>query len=198
MKCSAILLLSLLSAYVPPALSQLIYPNIIAAQAPAVRVQQRPVMNQPNIALPPFDGDEDSAPSGGDVIISDVIGKERIINIFAGFTRDIESITRRLDDNAQNTTVLAPLNSALQKLPRKPWEDPRDYGALGESAYEGRSGEDRAQQNLRKFVEAHIVPVSPWKEGDKVETLAGNKVWWEGKEGKRIVSTCSSAKVFCC
>ncbi|MCJ1417107.1 hypothetical protein MMC32_003446 [Xylographa parallela] len=143
-------------------------------------------MNQPNIALPPFDGDKDSAPPG-DVIISDVIGKERIINIFAGFTRDIETITRRLDDNAQNTTVLAPLNSALQKLPRKPWEDPRDYGALGESAYEGPGGEDRAQQNLRRFVEAHVVPMSPWKEGDKVETLAGNKVWWEGKEGKRII-----------
>ncbi|MCJ1395288.1 hypothetical protein MMC18_008172 [Xylographa bjoerkii] len=143
-------------------------------------------MNQPNIALPPSDGDRDSAQSW-DVMISDVIGKERIINIFAGFTRDIETITRRLDDNEQNTTVLAPLNSALQKLPRKPWEDPRDYGALGESAYEGRSGEDRAQRNLRRFVEAHVVPISPWKEGDKVETLAGSKIWWEGKEGKRII-----------
>ncbi|MCJ1320340.1 hypothetical protein MMC15_005678 [Xylographa vitiligo] len=143
-------------------------------------------MNPPNIALPPYDGDQNSAPSG-DVMISDVIGKERIINIFAGFTRDIETITRRLDDNKQNTTVLAPLNSALQKLPRKPWEDPRDYGALGELAYEGQSGEDRAHQNLRRFVEAHVIPESPWKEGDKIETLAGNKVWWEGKEGKRII-----------
>ncbi|MCJ1285011.1 hypothetical protein MMC26_004348 [Xylographa opegraphella] len=143
-------------------------------------------MNQPNIALPPSDGDKDSAPSGN-VMISDVIGKERVVNIFAGFTRDIEAITRRLDDHERNTTVLAPLNSALQKLPRKPWEDPRDYGALGESAYEGPGGEDRAQRNLQRFVEAHVVPTSPWKEADKVETLAGNKVWWERKEGKRII-----------
>ncbi|MCJ1402601.1 hypothetical protein MMC11_005821 [Xylographa trunciseda] len=187
MKCSGVSFLPLLlSVCVPSTLAQLIFPNLFDRQAPAVRAQQDPIMNQPNIALPPSDGGEDSM-SSGDTMISDVIGKERIINIFAGFTRDIETITRRLDDNEQNTTVLAPLNSALQKLPRKPWEDPKDYDALGVSAYEGQSGEDRAQRNLRRFVEAHIVPRSPWNEGDKVETLAGNKIWWEGKEGRRII-----------
>ena len=83
--------------------------------------------------------------------------------------------------------MLAPLNSALQKLPRKPWEDPEEYNALGENAYKGQSGEDRAHSNLRRFSEAHIVPVSPWKEGEKVETLGGGKVWWENKDGDRIV-----------
>ena len=195
MKCSRIQLLFALSICVSFTQSQLILPNVINKQAPALRAQQEqqsPIMNHPNIALPPSDGDKDSVPSG-DVVISDVIGKERIINIFAGFTRDIETITKRLDDNDQNTTVLAPLNSALQKLPRKPWEDAREYGALGEAAYEGQSGEERAQRNLRRFVEAHVVPTSPWKECDKLETLAGNKIWWEAQEGKRIVSICSTA-----
>lgn len=149
--------------------------------------KQAPVMGAPNIALPPADNQNPPSNPTGEVIISDVIGKDRGINIFAGFTRDIEEVSKRLDDNTQNTTVLAPLNSELQKLPRKPWEDPKDYGTLGESAYVGVDGEDRAHRNLRRFVEAHIIPVSPWKEGDKVRTLGGNKVWWESTGGKKKV-----------
>lgn len=100
---------------------------------------------------------------------------------------DIQSISKRLDDSSKNTTVLAPLNSALQKLPRKPWEDPKEYSALGTDAYKGDDGADRAHRNLRRFVEAHVVPVSPWKEGEKVETISGGKVWWEEKSGIKMV-----------
>ena len=100
---------------------------------------------------------------------------------------DIETVSKRLDDSSKNTTVLAPLNSELQKLPRKPWEDPKDYNALGAEAYEGNEGEDRAHRNLRRFVEAHVVPVSPWPQGEKAETVGGSKVWWEDREGIRMV-----------
>ncbi|KAI4171456.1 MAG: hypothetical protein LQ343_004194 [Gyalolechia ehrenbergii] len=140
-----------------------------------------------NIPLPGFGGDRDSSADAGDIIISDVIGKDRSINIFAGFTRDIDNISKRLDDDSQNTTVLAPLNSEIQKLPRKPWEDPEDYGALGEAAYEGSAGEDRAHRNLRRFVEAHVIPTSPWKEGVKITSVGGEELWWENKDGVRIV-----------
>lgn len=103
--------------------------------------------------------------------------------------RDIESASRRLDDSSRNTTVLAPLNSAIEKLPRKPWEDPKDYGALGPNAYEGGEGRERAQRNLRKFVEAHMVPVNPWPESEKARTLGGDQeIWWEERDGKRLVS----------
>lgn len=152
-------------------------------------------MNLPNIALPPFDNDDGPSKDTDQVIISDVIGKERIINIFAGFTRDVESISRRLDSSQHNTTVLAPLNSEIQKLPRKPWEDPKDYEVLGEQAYDGASGEDRAQRNLRRFAEAHIIPASPWKEGEKVASLSGGKVWWEEKDGRKIVSLTAQFRV---
>ncbi len=114
------LLLSL--ALVPAALSQLVFPNLFR-KAPARfdSDRQQPIMNIPNILVPPSK-DNEGSPGGSDggLSISDVIGKERVINIFAGFTRDIDSISKRLNDNAQNTTVLAPLNSALQNLPRKP------------------------------------------------------------------------------
>ncbi|RDL33176.1 uncharacterized protein BP5553_08615 [Venustampulla echinocandica] len=121
------------------------------------------------------------------VILSDVLGNDRNINIFAGFTRDFAPISQRFEDSSLNTTILAPVNSAIMGLPRKPWEDPKDYDRLGVSAYEGKSGEDRAHRNLRRFVEAHVVPDSPWEEGVKVDTLAGGKIWWESRDGKKII-----------
>jgi len=68
------------------------------------------------------------------------------------------------------------------------WEDPEDYNAMGEKAYEGASGEDRAHRNLRRFAEAHIIPVSPWKEGEKVQSMGGGTVWWESRDGNKVVS----------
>ncbi|KAF1353696.1 hypothetical protein BDV97DRAFT_375608 [Delphinella strobiligena] len=125
--------------------------------------------------------------SDSEIGLSDVMGKDRSINIFAGFTRDIQTVSVRLDSNLANTTVLAPRNSDITKLPRKPWEDPNDYSELGQSAYEGQSGEDRARRNLRRFVEAHIVPESPWKEGHKLQTLEGHTIWWETKDGRKLI-----------
>lgn len=151
--------------------------------------EQRPVMDNLGPAIPiPGDDAPPSNPNGDTVILTDVIGRDRSINIFAGFTRDISSVDDRLSDQSLNTTVLAPLNSAIVALSRKPWEDPEDYAELGPSAYDGDSGEERAHANLRRFVEAHIVPASPWAEGQKVETMLGDKIWWEMKDGKKMVS----------
>lgn len=141
---------------------------------------QQPLMDASN--------NQDPSPQG-EVILSDVMARDKSINIFAGFTRDIECVETRLDNSKVNSTVLAPLNSAVEKLPRKPWEDPRDYGEFGTDAYEGQDGSERAQRNLRRFVEAHIVPRSPWNEGEKVQTVGGGgDVWWEQRDGKRMVS----------
>ena len=141
------------------------------------------------MALPDEQKDKpNNTPDSGDTIISDVIGNQRVIDIFAGFTRDISTISERLEDSTKNTTVLAPLNSELQKLPRKPWEDSKDYETMGESAYTGSAGEDRAHRNLRRFTEAHVVPVSPWKEGEKMKSVGGGELWWETRDGKKTVS----------
>jgi hypothetical protein len=145
-------------------------------------------MNVPNIPTIPSNEDNPTDPRGP-LMISDVMGIERRINIFAGFTRDVESISQRLDDAKRNTTVLAPDNSAMVALPRKPWEDPREYAAMGEAAYDGAAGADRAQRNMRRFVEAHVVPSSPWKEGETLETIGGRKIWFESHGGKKVVRT---------
>ncbi|KAI9701635.1 MAG: hypothetical protein M1820_006406 [Bogoriella megaspora] len=147
---------------------------------------QSPFMaNVPNIALPGSGGGGGSSkdPPSSSILISDVVGRSVSINIFAGFTRDISGISSRLDTASQNSTILAPLNTEITKLPRKPWEDPQDYEKLGTQAYEGQDGSQRAQENLNRFVEAHVVPESPWEEGKKVKTLGGKELWWEGRSG---------------
>lgn len=122
------------------------------------------------------------------IIISDVIGRAQTIAIFSGLTRDIDAVSGRLEDAAQNATVLAPDNTVMKNLKRKPWEDPDDYDQFGKQAYAGTSGSDRAHSNLERFVKSHVVPESPWEEGKKVKTLAGNEVWWESKDGQKTVS----------
>lgn len=127
-------------------------------------------------------------PGEGSVMLSDVMGRDRSINMFASFCREVSSIATRLDASSQNSTVLAPLNSAVEALPRKPWENPEDYDKYGTQAYDGSGGQKRAQDNMKKFVEMHIVPVSPWKEGEKVVPVGGGaEVWWEEKDGKKRI-----------
>jgi hypothetical protein len=173
--------------------TSLIYPLLTASLAVAALPQkQRPITEQnlgPAMPPPPSDSPSTSAPGDGDsIILSDVLGNDRSINIFAGFTRDFASISQRFEDSSLNTTILAPINSAIMALPRKPWEDPEDYDQLGADAYEGDQGEQRAQKNLRRFVENHVVPASPWKEREKAKTLAGGEVWWEVNNGVTLVS----------
>lgn len=190
MKSQNLLLVFTIVIQAPSALSQLLLSQFFSRISLSLNPSphQAPINQLPNIIMPPPSTDNNSSTSS--VIISDIITRERTINIFAGFTRSIDTISSRLDSPSTNTTVLAPLNSALQSLPRKPWEDPQDYEELGANAYGGSEGEGRAQRNLRRFVEAHVVPVSPWKEGEKVKTVGGGEVWWEEREGGKIVCIC--------
>ena len=121
------------------------------------------------------------------LLISDVIARNQRIGIFSSFTRDVDSVSSRLESSVLNTTVLAPENNEMAKLPRKPWEDPEDYRILGAEAYAGDDGQNRARENLKRFVEAHIVPISPWKEGQRIKTPAGSEVWWESRDGRQYV-----------
>jgi hypothetical protein len=153
---------------------------------------QAPIMNDvPGVQLPSDAGgnnDNDAEGPGGALTISDVLPKTRSINIFASLTRDVSSVTSRLESQAptDNTTLLAPLNSVMTHLPRKPWEDRPDE----RSEVSASRNEDKAAENLQRFVEEHVVPVSPWKEGKagKIKTLGGMELWWEKRDdGKKMV-----------
>ncbi|KAH6638237.1 hypothetical protein C7974DRAFT_451534 [Boeremia exigua] len=140
-------------------------------------IEQSPLQNY---MMPPSD-----ASSG--IIISDLIGRVEDIAIFNGLTHHIDAVSGRLDDAAQNATVLAPNNTVMKNMKTKPWKDPEDYNQFGAQAYEGTGGSDRAQSNLERFLNHHIIPESPWEEGKKVKTLAGNEVWWESKNGQKSI-----------
>lgn len=119
--------------------------------------------------------------------ISDILPQTRSINIFASLTRDISTVSGRLESTKaeDNTTLLAPLNSAMQALPRKPWEDrPGD-----DTGIDAARNEDKAARNLQRFVEEHVVPTSPWKKGkeSKIRTLGGQELWWEEMDGKKVI-----------
>lgn len=123
----------------------------------------------------------------GPPLLGDVIPLDKSISIFSSLTRSVSTIQTRISSASENTTVLAPANAAISRLPRKPWEDPDDEGAGGNvfsEIYKGLGGEDRAGRNLRRFVEMHCVGASPWEKGVKVNTLGGGEIWWdEDKEG---------------
>ncbi len=122
----------------------------------------------------------------------DTLPLTRRINIFSSLLREHPNLPNLLsspnndDHNGQkqptNFTILAPLNSALQSLEHKPWEDGDDYATFGEQAYDGQGGEERAKGNLKAFIERHVVSKSPWGMGEKVKNLVGKEVWWEEKE----------------
>ncbi|MBA7493062.1 hypothetical protein ES702_03617 [subsurface metagenome] len=151
----------------------------------------------PNNDLGPAIPDDSSAPgdnqngNNGQLTISDILPSQRQINIFASLTRDVESLNSRLESSLpdSNTTLLAPLNSAMSDLPRKPWEDRPDDN----SGISAASNEDKAARNLRRFVLEHVVPVSPWLEGKEhaIKTLWSQEnggendreIWWETRGG---------------
>ena len=146
--------------------------------------------NQQPLIMP--HGDDRVAP-----MLNDVISIDRAISIFSGLTRSVEVVGARLEDENKNTTVLAPKNTIITNLPRKPWEDSHDeeeasaQGTVSEELYRGESGEDRAESHLRRFVEAHLIGISPWQKGkaNQVKTLQGKTLWWEEEGGVRKVSS---------
>ncbi|KAJ4346271.1 hypothetical protein N0V95_005536 [Ascochyta clinopodiicola] len=175
-------------------LKPLVYPLVSACLFFACAAESRPfetVLKSFNVISQQSPLQEHVMPPTNDmssgVIISDVIGKAQSIAIFSGLIRDIDAVSGRLGNAAQNATVLAPDNTAMKNLKRKPWEDPEDYNEFGTEAYKGSSGSDRAHSNMERFVKKHIVPESPWEEGKKTKTLAGNEVWWEFRDGQKTI-----------
>ena len=146
-----------------------------------------------HVQSPVMDGRE----QGESVLLSDFMSVDRSVSEFSGLARSIEGVAALLGDMTKNTTVLAPKNSIITSLPRKPWENPHGeeasaQGAVSDELFRGDSGEDRAARNLEKFVKAHLVGVSPWQRGEEnqAKTLGGKTLWWDEDGGVRKVSAC--------
>ena len=160
-----------------------------SATAPA-RQLQNPLLGD-SLPKMPFSYSKDEPTIQPAVRLNDILPTHRSLTTFSSLTRQSAAVDALLSSSSHKTTVLAPLNSAVEALPRKPWEDLGEYDEGGAEVYEGEEGRERAAKNLRRFVEAHLVGTAPWKEGEKVRTVTdegqGREVWWETREGKRVV-----------
>ena len=68
---------------------------------------------------------------------------------------------------------------------------------MGGEAYKGEQGRERAEGNLRRWVQGCLVFGPPaggereWKEGEKrmrgVEEGEKKEVWWEARDGKQMI-----------
>ena len=114
------------------------------------------------------------------VPLSDILGTHRSLTTFTGLANRNSPIASLLSSPDGTTTVLAPSNSAVEGLPRKPWEGGQD--TVG--TYEGEAGRKRADENLLRFVRAHLVESWPWKEGGE-EGYEGGEGSLVGGEGGR-------------
>lgn len=179
----------------PHLFRQALFPSTSLTTPPRLRPQEN--IQAPMMPILPF-GDKENPPSSSNShkpTLYDTLPLTRRINIFSSLVRDhpdhptlLSSSSQTHDHQRTNFTVLAPLNSAMQSLPHKPWEDGNDYAAFGERAYDGEGGQERAKGNLKRFVERHIVPKSPWDKGEKARTLAGKETWWEeNDENKKVL-----------
>ncbi|PHH60574.1 hypothetical protein CDD81_1546 [Ophiocordyceps australis] len=146
-------------------------------------------------------------PDSSTVPLSDMLGTYRSISSFFAICRLDPTVAALLASQSSSTTVLAPRNSAFDRMPRKPWEDARDYATYGPNAYDSScnpdsskqqpstssspnsnspsspasesDGKRRADANLVRFVKAHLIPQTSWPRGARVATLAGRQVWWD-------------------
>ena len=133
----------------------------LLAAAAAAHQQQQPLAKQHTLLHRPPMAASSDAPTGSP-LLADILPLDRQISIFAGFARGVESVSALLADRAENTTVLAPSNVALSRLPRKPWEDPDD---AADAAAAGRAVAD--------------LYAGAQGEREKIKTLEGVEVWWE-------------------
>ncbi|KAK7204970.1 hypothetical protein BZA70DRAFT_278772 [Myxozyma melibiosi] len=117
---------------------------------------------------------------GVQLLLTDAMGVNRDISIFAGLTRQTENLMYRLQDPALDTLVLAPTNGVMQNLPRKPWEDAPDADPISPNA--GPHGDERrALENIEKFVLSHVVfGYSFQQPGHKSKCGSGlSDLWYE-------------------
>ncbi|KAK9464393.1 hypothetical protein V1512DRAFT_244266 [Lipomyces arxii] len=130
---------------------------------------------------------EKSSAKGNGIKLSmtDALGVDREISIFAGLVRQVEDLMYRLQDPSLDTLVLAPTNTVMQSLKRKPWED---------EVFVERSSpmdeERRAMENISRFVLSHVVLGYGFdKPGEKKTCGAGaSELWYENnRDGRSFV-----------
>ncbi|KAK9350942.1 hypothetical protein V1505DRAFT_373570 [Lipomyces doorenjongii] len=129
------------------------------------------------------DNDVASKSTGVQLLMTDALGIDREISIFASLVRQIEGLMLRLQDRSKDTLVLAPTNEAMQALKRKPWEDEETI-----QHSDPIDEERRAMENIARFVLSHIVNDYGFDApGEKKKCGAGVSDLWYESAGDHMV-----------
>ncbi|KAK9385225.1 hypothetical protein V1515DRAFT_574849 [Lipomyces mesembrius] len=129
------------------------------------------------------DNDVASKGTGVQLLMTDALGIDRGISIFASLVRQVEGLMWRLQDRSKDTLVLAPTNEAMQGLKRKPWED-EETTEHNDPIDEER----RAMENIARFVLSHVVNDYGFDApGEKKKCGAGVSDLWYESTGDHMV-----------
>ncbi|KAK9447936.1 uncharacterized protein V1518DRAFT_438500 [Limtongia smithiae] len=135
--------------------------------------------------------DTDNSNSDGvSLLMTDALGVNREISIFAGLVRQVETLMYRLQDPTKNTLVLAPTNVAMQAFPRKPWEDAP--GTVDDvHSHSPMDDERRAMKNIETFVLSQVVFDYSFAgpEHRKTSAAGSAELWYEAGETNIVHSS---------
>jgi hypothetical protein len=94
-----------------------------------------------------------------------------------------------LSDESVNSTLLVPQNSALQTLPRKPWEEDEEGPVVADKdVLWDQEAEDKARKNVEDFVASHLITKYPIQEGADLPTLRGTTLSYKLKGGDKYIN----------
>lgn len=94
----------------------------------------------------------ENEPQTGPPLLRTKLAVNQDAQIFASYVRDFASIETRFNDKNQYSVVMAPSDSAIERLGAKPWEFP-------ERVDPGLSPEEKdrlARKNIKSFITNHI------------------------------------------
>ncbi|KAF8339078.1 uncharacterized protein EI90DRAFT_3118167 [Cantharellus anzutake] len=96
-------------------------------------------------------------------LLSDLLIVQPQSTIFRDYLRSIGPIESLLRDETKRVTVLAPTNKATLAMTRKPHQPaPGDEHRNGETHVTEEQYELERQENVRRWVSAHIIPGHPF------------------------------------
>ncbi|KZO94100.1 hypothetical protein CALVIDRAFT_485014 [Calocera viscosa TUFC12733] len=87
--------------------------------------------------------------------LADLLTVHTIASIWYDYAREVEPVSLRLSDTSgtSKSTLFVPVNKAIMALHRKPHQGPE--GDRVEIT------DDKAKDNVERWVSAHIVPIAP-------------------------------------
>ncbi|GAA5996132.1 hypothetical protein JCM5350_000498 [Sporobolomyces pararoseus] len=128
--------------------------------------------------------------------LTDLLTRSKNSRIFYDYLRDSSSVSTRLANPLESTTILAPVNSAIIALERRPHQGPPEPAGGYVQGYAGsRQDEQERADYLEKWIKRHLIAgkVDLEEESKEYESLlGGDKVSFarkdqEGQAGYKVM-----------